>query len=295
MKKPEDLDPKLTLRGGNSGLLINGQIYGSSESCLRKILLRAHGIEKAPDELSKYIFEIGHLNEKFFCKGLAAAGKEFIEEKPVVVPITDRVNFCGHSDVVLDSETLVYELKSVTSKHTYDKIFKKRDIRAKTQYLAQCLSYMLAFEYSLGKIAFTSYKSQNYTSKTKTHCIPYYAEVIVDIQDYLEEPSTANLNYEKTEFDLEILPSGIVAIDGEETQLHVQAVWDFQEAAAKVLEDVSIYPTRPVQASPSHWGECGFCPFKNICDRWEAKEIKTAQDFLEESRREVQSQHPTKE
>lgn len=248
------------VRGGMSGFVRNGVTWGSDPaSCLRRALLRHHKIEEVPNEKSQKVFAIGHLNEELFERGLKERGVTYQKELELSEPVTEDSEFCGHSDYVVDEDfgKCVYELKSVTSKNTYKKVFDKGE--PKLSNLAQCINYMLSVESTRGRLVYTSYMDAIEYSDIDL----YNKKDILDMcQDIVPESRV---------FEVEIDAEGKILVDKKEIDFTLQDVIEHRRASANVLEKNLVFPDRP-QPSEMYNSVCAFCPFRSVCDEWDNTE-----------------------
>lgn len=260
---------KFGVRGGNSGFVKNGVVWGSDPgSCPRRILLRHHGIEEQPDEKSKKVFAIGHLNEELFEQELKQKKLAYDKELALCEPIFDDVDFHGHSDYVVthpDIGKCVYELKSVTSKNTYKKIFEQSD--PKLSNLAQCVNYMLSVETTRGRLRYSSF----------IEAIEYKDIDLYNIQDILD--TCREIIPEHKVFEIEIHPSGSITVDGEINDFSVTDILDHRRLSAEMLRKNTVFSDRP-QPSELFNNVCGFCPFREVCEGWDGS--RTTEQFLEQ-------------
>lgn len=259
---------KHSVRGGMSSFVKDGQVFVSdSAGCLRKALLRSKGIEEPIGAKTKKVFHLGAVNEEIWKTWLTEAGRKFVEEKEFCEIVTDDSNFVGHSDFVVEMEDgshLCYELKSVSSKNTYKKIFKEN--KPKISNLAQCVNYMVSQETNRGRLCYTSYIAAIEYSEFDG----YDLEEINDlVYSALEQGKI-----ETKIFEVEIKEDGKVFLDGVYSEFDVQHVLDHRRATADVLENNKIYRDRPQTTDNSD--PCHFCPFKVVCD----KNITDTQEFL---------------
>jgi len=249
----------MTLRGGNcTGYIKNGQLIAEdSNGCLRRILLRALGVEESIDHRTENVFHLGHLSEELFEQD-KLQGITYEKEKHVEHPITDKVKFSGHSDYVGER---VYELKSATSYNTYKKVFTKGT--PKISNVVQLCTYMLALEIPEGSLCYTSY----------TDVLDYK-----DMGGYTKEQVTsyANASIRETKFfTVTIDDDGGFELDGNSLDFNVDNLLQFQRTAADVLENEYIYPDRPASLETTMFNACTFCKLKPLCTDWETERFET--------------------
>ena len=241
---------KLQVRGGNSGFYKDGVFHGSdANSCPRRVLLRSHGIEPPVDDVrTQKTFNIGFLNEELFVKHYMAHIPHCVDFA-IEEPISANVDFVGHSDVVTDK--LVFELKSATSKNTWEKVKKGKP---KLSHLAQLSNYMLSREVTEGYLVYS-----------------LYAYV-----GGLELPDVF--------FKVTIDNDTNILLEGKETGYKLEHVAADRQTKAKVLEDNSVYDGRPVNPTDRQ-SPCFYCPFSDVCDKWDkATKNKTTERFLDKAK-----------
>lgn len=250
---------KHSVRGGMSSFYKDGWTFVSdSAGCLRKALLRSHGIEETHNAKTKKVFHLGAINEEIWKQWLTEAGRKFVEEKEFCEWVTDDSNFVGHSDFVVENNNgthLCYELKSVSSKNTYKKVFKENS--PKISNLAQCVNYMVSQETTQGRLCYTSYIA----------AIEYKDFDNYDIEEINDLVYTAleSNQIETKIFEIEIKSNGQIFVDGIYSTFDVQHILDHRRETANVLENDKIYRDRPQTVDGSN--PCGFCPFSKVCDQ----------------------------
>lgn len=250
---------KHSIRGGMSSFMKDGQVFVSdSAGCLRKALLRSKGIEEKHNAKTLKVFHLGALNEEIWKQWLTEAGRKFVEEKEFCEPVTEDSNFVGHSDFVVELEDgsyICYELKSVSSKNTYKKVFKENT--PKISNLAQCVNYMVSQETVRGRLCYTSY----------IKAIEYKDFDIYDIGEINDLVYTALEagEIETKIFEVEIKEDGKIYLDGVYSTFDVQHLMDHRRATADVLENNKVYQDRPQTLDSSD--PCGFCPFSKVCNQ----------------------------
>ena len=256
-----------TLRGGNSvGYIRNGVLVGdSSSSCLRKVLLRSEGIQESVlSNQTQNVFALGHLSEKFFLESAKDfLGKYEVELKVIDNLIKDEVDFEGHSDVC--SESTVYELKSVTSKNTYNKVFKHG--QAKTENIIQLVNYMISLEKEDGLLVYTSY------------CDVLDYKTIGDLTWEQVELLANESSKEQKGFSVKILQDGTITVDGESIEVTISEILEFRTRAAEVLFNNTVYLDRPSSLKDSMFPPCYGCVCNQVCDEFESKRF-TTEEFI---------------
>lgn len=250
------------LRGGNSSIMRRGVLYGASSSnCLRMVLLRDKVSQQAePDERSKRVFKIGHLNEELFERDYLSDVEDVEKEKEVCIEISDKVDFIGHIDMATPG--LLYELKSCTSDNTYRKVFIQNSY--KKENLIQLATYMLMSETVNGFLCYTSYTDKLQYKTLDKHDF--------DAITALAEESERETRFIRVTFTDE----GKVFADNADSGIMVQDILEFQNAAINVLENEIVYPDRPEPFnSNERYTACYSCPLNKVCTQWEEKRWPT--------------------
>ena len=246
------------IRGGMSGRLLpdDTPIGSSEQSCPRVALLRYHGVSKKPSLTSFMTWEIGFGWENLFEKIKTSPRISNLEKDKKV---EGKYGFRGSIDIFanLDGEPTVFELKSVSSVSSFEKVFINRN--PPDSYISQCAAYMLATGAKQGFLVFGFF---SYVGK-----------------EYMTAGTRAKLGEKLapdiTEFKITIENDDIL-IDG---QFHcpVSVIERHQEVVTDSLKTGIPYPIR------SQGGMCFFCPFKKVCDSLDRGEING--DFVEQCRK----------
>lgn len=238
-----------TVRGGNSAFFKDGNFYTyDSNGCPRSVLLRAHGIEEPVDDIrTQKTFSLGYLNEDLFVKNYVAHIPH-CTDYAIDEPVTEKINFEGHADVV--TEDLVFELKSVSSRNTWDRIKKGKP---KISNVAQCVNYMLSRQVQRGFLVYSLYA---------------YVQG-------LELPDIF--------FEITIDNDGNILVNNKETGYHLDHIVQDRQQKARVLEDNTVFPKRPV-SEPGDKSPCFYCPFKSVCDQWDKAPDQKTEVFLRKAK-----------
>lgn len=257
------------VRGGNSGFLQNGVVITSdATSCLRRALLRHHKIEEPKNGKTQKVFGIGALNENWWENYFKQKNITYVKEKPFIEAVTALSDFCGHSDFVVedpDIGTCVYELKSVTSQNTYNKVFKKSEYKLAN--LAQAVNYMVAQETDKGRLVYSSY----------IEAVEYKDLDMYSLEDIIEKIDL--ITPEHKIFEINIKENGKIFIDGQFSSFSIQDVLAHRNETARLLELNQVAPDGPQNISSGMFDSpCGFCPFKVVCNK-SVKSMST-EDFL---------------
>ena len=231
------------IRGGMAGRLsFDGVPLGSSNaSCPRKALLRANNVEEAPSLSSYLTFETGTHWEKLFGE---LKGSQKIKNFRQDVKVLTEDGFSGSVDAVgeINGKLTVFELKSVSSLSSFEKVFINREIP--DSYISQCVSYMNAMKASDGYIVFASfiYASQAYLTAGIQRKL---GKVLPDI----------------TQFKV-LLKNDDVFIN-DEFYCSYRNIKAHADVVAESIRTKKPYPIRPDRDM------CFFCPFKTVCDEFD--------------------------
>lgn len=238
-----------TVRGGNSAFCVNGKFVSYDQSgCPRISLLRAHGIEEPVDDVrTQKTFNVGFLNEELFVKNYLPHIPHCVDFE-IDEPVTAKINFEGHADVVTDA--LVFELKSVTSRNTWERV---RKGKPKVSNVAQCVNYMLSRKATRGYLVYSLY----------AYC------------QGLELPDIF--------FEIELDSDGNIMLNGKQTGYHIDHIVEDRQQKARVLEDNVVYESRPV-AEEGDKSPCQWCPFSTVCDWWDKTKNGKTEDFLKKAK-----------
>ena len=158
-------------------------------------------------------------------------------EQEVCFNIKEDVDFVGHVDFI--NEDFIYELKSVTSKNTYRDVFRKE--KPKAQNILQLATYMVALERDKGKLIYGSF--------IDTITYDQFKELGDD--DFEEMCETLKPD-DTIEFLITIDEDGEFLSNGERTDIKVQDICAFWEAAADMLIDEDV-PAVPQAVADIHF------------------------------------------
>ncbi len=241
---------QLKIYGSESAFMWGRLVFTDyATGCLRKIYLRARGVReqiRSNHQVRGAAFEAQY--------GQRLTGEVRAEEsiRTPVVGYPD-VTFSGRSDyIVVDADgVVVHELKSTESKT------KLRQVKSgvyNTENLAQLVAYMVAKSAARGKLVYA------------------YLEPEAD-GEYVKK-------YERT-FEVSIDDYGRIHVDNKPTKYTVHDQLAHQQASADVIKNDIIYD-RPANYAAAFGSPCFHCPFQQACTRWDAAEMKTADEFVQE-------------
>lgn len=249
------------LRGGNTGYInaAGESISESNSSCFRMILLRHHAVSQPLDFRSTVTFAVGHsienAYEDFYLKGKHNYKKELflIEEITPAIACKLAVDF-------FINDSIPVELKSVSSTSSYEKVFVKG--APKFENVIQLVNYLISLELTSGSLVYinTIYHTHKGTKNS-------YKAGAGEIK----------------KFSIDISDEGMVQINSQDTAVHINAVLDFRDKAAHIIEDDIVEPLRPFSDT---FSPCNFCFFKKVCDRFDASNFST-NDFIEQCKQQV--------
>jgi hypothetical protein len=147
-RKAEEAKRPDSLRGGNTGYTVNGEIHGK---CAREAVMRYYGVDKAVSTSRQIMFGAGELMETLLINkiGKAFKGKILTQKEAATSWVTDEgIPVTGSPDIVLANEAGIpqhgIECKMVSSLWTL------RDVtpwgmfpgKPKADHLAQAAHYM---------------------------------------------------------------------------------------------------------------------------------------------------------
>ena len=231
------------IRGSSSGVFRNNEFISATDvACPRKTILRHLKIEETVNPKTQAIFKIGHYFEEYF--------KTLHPELEAETLVTGD-GWEGHADFT--SSDHVWELKSVTSKNTYNQVFKKG--LPKEQAVIQLASYMLQLEISTGTLVFGSF----------CHIATY--DKLMKMKLHEIAPLFENAVPEMKEFAVEINEDGGVLLDGVSFMgLHVSELMEFQAQLHELVKN-DVLPPRVEALKPDAWSDpCKFCKLAMLCD-----------------------------
>jgi len=219
-----------------------------SSGCLRYILISANGIRTPiPEEYMR----VGAAHEEMYAAELTAKGVQYEREVKIRIPISTAldVDISGRIDFVI-APNFITETKGTISKNTRLKVLRKGEV--KINQLAQLVSYLIARQASTGQLV-TGY--------------------------YEETEDNVLVLKERRDFLVRIAEDGGILIDGVPSMFTVYDQLAHRTLAAEVLE------TNRIADRPDNWhlkygGPCGFCAFKDTCDKYDAGAFKDLQEFL---------------
>ena len=244
---------------GNSGQLVNGQIYdNSNQSCPRKIYARAVGFEEPIEDSSLVTFAVGNAVESVFFQKNPTWIASYRSPTPLApFDMFPDFNIRLEADAVLMKDgkiDKITELKSISSSKMAKKVFAEGEY--KLENLVQLASYMVYLDVEKG---FLYYQSTIYHSfecaKTK------YSIRAGD----------------KKVFSVTINDHGYFMVDGNRTPVSVDSILRFGEYIACVLAGEVPFKQVliPVSSSEPEKGNvgCYYCPCKpycESCDTWDS-------------------------
>lgn len=246
--------------------------YGSG--CLRNVLIKSRGVRT---EIAKFHMVRGAKFEEMYEKRLQDSGISYQAEKKICVDIPGtEVLFSGRIDFLIDSDgsgdfSDIRELKSTESKA------KRREVINKGYFvinqLAQLIAYMVSESRETGKLIVAYLEADEATGEYKQPEVKMYRGKPIEV--------------EKT-FEVQIHRSGRIIVDGKTTQWTAHDFLEWRQAAAEVIESGEVWE-RPNNYDAVFNSPCGLCEFRGTCDKWDAGEIDTTEDFVRSARDEVKT------
>lgn len=222
-----------------------------SSGCLRYLLLRHHGVKEDFDPSHA---ERGALNEQLFEEGLGST--PFIREKPfcIDVPGCNGAVVSGRIDVVLHPDhpqlRKIQELKSTESSSVLKSVIK--DGKVNIQNLAQVVSYMVAEQCENADIVVTYYKRDKKSKVLKK-----------DVERC---------------FKIDLSEDGLIMVDSNSSGFYVANLLKHFRETAKAIKEHRV-AGRPYSSSP-YDSPCSYCPFRNVCDLYDAGCLDSTDEFI---------------
>jgi hypothetical protein len=260
------------LRGGNLGSIVNFQVMGGSNQCIRAILIRDKiGQPKVTDMRSRFTFGIGELSERLEVDRLLSEGRMLSPNTELKEELPNGVVFTGHADIIekvekrfypdLMQSLIVWELKSISSVKVSEKIFKKCE--PKYENVIQLVGYMIVTETSTGILRYTS---------------TIYTENKIKAGDYKDFIITVDQ-------DGNISSNGIRLMVTPSIQLNILHIELFKREASNAIKNDEIYPIKPKNWE-SIFSPCNGCWLQKTCESYE--DHKNGYEFFEDAEKEIQ-------
>lgn len=265
--------PRLSVRGGNAGIMMAGKIISNTcQGCPRKLLLRSYGANLPIDARARRTFAIGRAIEDCFAQeNPQISCNHRQDEMPVLgegPKPGQQVRLAIEIDGVemIGDEPRFYELKTVQSTD------KAKDYIAKGEYsfdnLVQLSYAMIAFGAKVGRLVYFA-------------C--FYHKFTCDNIEWKITPET------KRVYEVEV-KSGRVFCDGKPTIITEDAVHRHIEYSAFVLGTLSekiVTIPRPSchpdklqkkgKFDPVEHLACQWCDFKQLCEHAENHDMNQEQ------------------
>ena len=241
----------LKVRGSASGFMWGRTVFTDYDgACLRKILVSSKGVRTEIDPIHGVR---GKFNEDQYEAVLLKDGIEYKRELFTTDTIPGSiVPFQGSIDYLVSGPDCdeVHELKSTESKN------KLRMIKAgqySTENLAQCISYMISENTTVGKLIYTYFEPD-------------------DAAVYIEK-------YSRT-FEIHIDNSGRIVVDSVPSKWTVHDQLLHRATSAKVVSEEIVWD-RPHNWDLLWGSPCAYCPFKAACTEYDKGSIEGASAFIE--------------
>jgi hypothetical protein len=283
----------MNLRGAHSALITStGVILGSQNACLRAAFLREYaeevdGFRLQPDLRASITFGLGHTIEDVFESRLKTSGINYTKEKLIVDPITDKVNFCGHMDFVNEDEGYPYELKSISSTNTAEKVLIYS--KPKLENLMQLSCYMVAMGADKAKLCYGNmvyHKWVGVEEEVWDHAKALKHASVICQKDRLSKALTIRIEPCFKIFEISIDSEGIVSYDNHRTSISVEDIVRYREEAAKYLE-TKTFPTLRPEPIEGDFPVCYSCKWKNECKAWDEGVFSNEEDLLSNAKKKL--------
>lgn len=229
------------VRGSSSAFMWGRTVHTDySSGCLRAIYLASKGVKDTIDESHSIR---GELNEDTYEQELIKQGLPYQRELTISgsLSIDPDYHFSGRIDFLVGG--VVHELKSSESKSRLPAIKKGE---WSTNNLAQTVAYMDQMNVTEGKLVYS------YWVRDKKNG---------EYQKSLETP-----------LDISIDNYGRIGVNSKPTQYTVYDLYAHQYHVIKVQRDDIIWE-RPHNYDLLWGSPCGYCPFKDACNKWDNEEL----------------------
>lgn len=223
------------------------------------MLLSANGV-RDPEFPEKYAI-MGERNEEEYEESLREDSKtlSYLREDSITpVEVGPNIEVRGRRDFVTERQgidyKIIHECKSTDSKSA----FNARKQKPKTSHMAQLVHYMVVEGTSYGKLQTGLYKWED-------------VEALSGLQ-----------RVDEFIWKVRILESGSITVNGSRYAYNVHDLLHHRALAAKCIEKNLVWD-RP-ENWDSQWGSpCNFCFAKEVCKRYDAGEIKSGEEFIQEA------------
>lgn len=256
-----------TMRGGNTGALVNGKYYGK---CARLSWLRSVGLELPIEPNTYEMFDAGYANEDIVARLLTASGTAFQQEEecPIEWVLPNGTKVQGRPDVLVhqDGKSTGIELKLVSSIWTAKGVH--YDLRPKSDHLLQAAHYA----YQLGVPYTLTYISRCYwhLSTAPSWLRDKFRGDVYDV-DYREDGEPLRIRPFRRHYDLEwrddVLWYQTEGTEWRKTRLTWQAVVDYYTIASQLGEATEL-PAPPCGVSidgSKSYKACDYCDLADVC------------------------------
>jgi hypothetical protein len=241
--REEKTYPNWAIRGGNSGILLQGNIVGNGhQSCPIKAFLRSWNVEEKLDSRALYTFSVGTAQESVFAK----LHPDF---KMGVLPneegmAVDGIPIRAEVDAVAPDGTF-YELKSVASTKKLKPYFVSGEYSFDN--LVQLAFYMAVFLQPKGVLKYTA---------------AVYHDTTIDKVAYKFVPGFTR------EYAVHYNEQGRFYVDNKPTMVTTDSIYRHVEYIAYVFNNLPRVDEILVPVSsedPTKSVCCVYCPFKEVC------------------------------
>lgn len=202
--------------------------------CLRAIVFK--GLSPHRTEIDPKYMRVGAHHEDAHAAALEQQGIPFEREIVMKEEVLPGVQLSGRCDFLLERE--IHETKGSLSKSA-GYVLKGK---FKVGHLSQLVTYMLHWDKPIGRIVFAAYKEAG---------------------DAFKETG-------RRTFTITLGHGGGVLVDDLNTPYFVQDLLAHRNTAAVLLSERRVHPERPLNHDAKFGSPCAYCPFKTVCDKYDA-------------------------
>jgi hypothetical protein len=246
--------------GGNASVMIAGSIRSDSSSgCVRKLLLRNHGVEAHINEATEELFDTGKEFEKQFEKRLIAKGTPYKADFKKIIDVGHNVNWTISLDFLLNSNVVV-ETKCATTKKRILETFVHG--KYKMQHMIQLVSYMIALDLKDGFLVYGAGEPYKYSFK----------KVVKEFAQW--DIYTFKVTLDDNKFVVKDTQTGVESL----LCIRPEHVVRYLEYATWVLNEQVVNTLIPEPFS-EFTDPCKYCEFNPVCEQ--VKGDVGIEDFIE--------------
>lgn len=234
-------DTKVKIRPSSSGFKRGEMVFTTYNSGCLRYIKAARKAQYTP--IDPIYAEVGLQHEENHEEFLAdrLTEREFV----IKFDLTGDVEYSGRCDFI-DSDGAVHETKATLSKSSRDSIV--RQGKYNVNHLAQIVSYMIFLELEQGYL----------------------------VVGYYEKDETKNIfvKQEQRTFNITIGSTGLIFVDGEESEYSIMDYMEHVEAQIDLFK--TVLPPRPYIKSRFS-SPCSLCPMAETCDSVDIGEISLSE------------------